>query len=297
MSHALPTIDLTRLPAPDVVEELSYETILDQWKATFRDHWGHAEDAPLLDLESDPVVKLLEAGAYRELLLRQRINDSARAVMLAYAVGSDLDNLAALTPAVRKVIHPGDPNAVPPVPPVLESDDEFRRRLQMAPESFSVAGPEGAYLYAALKVPGCRDASVTNPGPCKVEVTVLGREGNGTPSDAVVQAVETALADGDVRPLTDEVTVKKATILPYAIHATLAFYDGPDTQVATNAARDAVKDYVRSHHRLGDGITLSGIYAALHQPGVRKVTLTSPTADIPALAHQAAYCTNLEVIA
>ncbi|SCX75668.1 baseplate assembly protein [Desulfoluna spongiiphila] len=295
MSHALPTIDLTRLPAPDVVEELSYEIILDQWKNTFRDHWTGTEDAPMLDLESDPVVKLLEAGAYRELLLRQRINDSARAVMLAYAVGSDLDNLAALTPAVRKVIHPGDPKAVPLVPPVLESDDEFRRRLQMAPESFSVAGPEGAYLYAALKVPGCRDASVTSPDPCKVEVTVLGREGDGTPSDAVVQAVRDTLAHGDVRPLTDEVTVKKATILPYTVHATLAFYDGPDTQVAIEAARDAVTEYARVHHRLGDGITLSGIYAALHQPGVRKVTLMSPTADIPALAHQATYCTALEV--
>ncbi|VVS90707.1 baseplate assembly protein [Desulfoluna spongiiphila] len=295
MSHALPTIDLTRLPAPDVVEELSYETILDQWKNTFRDHWTGAEDAPMLDLESDPVVKLLEAGAYRELLLRQRINDSARAVMLAYAVGSDLDNLAALTPAVRKEIHPGDPKAVPPVPSVLESDDEFRRRLQMAPESFSVAGPEGAYLYAALKVPGCRDASVTSPSACKVEVTVLGREGDGTPSDAVVEAVQTALAHGDVRPLTDEVTVKKATILPYTVHATLAFYDGPDTQVAAEAARDAITEYARIHHRLGDGITLSGIYAALHQPGVRKVTLTSPTADISTLAHQATYCTALEV--
>ena len=290
MKHALPSIDLTQLPAPRVIESLSYEEILGLWETAFTSRFEGS--GSLIDLESEPIAKLLEAGAYRELLLRQQINDSAKAVMLAYAVGEDLDNLAALTPATRKVIHPGNPTAVPPMPPTLEGDGEFRRRLQMAPESFSVAGPEGAYLFFALGVPECRDASVTSPAPCQVAVTVLGRDGNGMPSDAVIQAVESALTHKEVRPLTDQVLVTKAEVLPYTVHATLAFYDGPDMEVAEKAARAAVAEYAKTHHRLGDGITLSGLYAALHQPGVRKVTLHSPTQDLMALPHQAAFCTE-----
>ncbi len=43
-----------------------------------------------LELESEPATKLLQENAYRELLLRQRINEAAQAVMVAYAMGGDL---------------------------------------------------------------------------------------------------------------------------------------------------------------------------------------------------------------
>ena len=44
-------------------------------------------------VESDPAWTILEVAAYRELLLRQRINDASRAVMLAFATGADLEHL------------------------------------------------------------------------------------------------------------------------------------------------------------------------------------------------------------
>lgn len=87
-------IDLNNLPVPKVVQELNYETLLAQRKAKFlelqqtdaeREYWQTR-----LQLESEPVVKLLEENAYLELLLRAHINESAKAVMLAYATGSDL---------------------------------------------------------------------------------------------------------------------------------------------------------------------------------------------------------------
>ncbi len=49
----------------------------------------------VLALESEPIVKNLQENTYREVLLRQRINEAAQAAMLAYAIGSDLDQLAA----------------------------------------------------------------------------------------------------------------------------------------------------------------------------------------------------------
>lgn len=293
MNNGFSGIDLSKLPAPKVVEKLSFEAILAEWKADFLKR--HPDASAVLDLESEPVVKLMETGAYREMLLRQRVNDGARAVMLAYAVGADLEHLAALTPTRRAVIDPGNPNAVPPVPPTLEPDDEFRRRVQMAPESFSVAGPEGAYVFFALTLPECRDASVTSPAPCEIRVTVLGRDGDGVPDQGLLDQVEAALSHRDVRPLTDQVTVQAAQIVDYAIAATLELYDGPDVSVVTEVARAAALEYTVSRHRLGDVVTLSGIYAALHRPGVRRVNLASPTADIVAQSHQAPFCTAINV--
>jgi phage-related baseplate assembly protein len=295
MTSAFTAIDLSQLPAPKVVEELSFEDILTDWKTDFLGRYPEA--AAELDLESDPVAKLLEIGAYREMVLRQRVNDGARAVMLAFSGDSDLDHLAALTPVERKTIDPGDPNAVPPIDPTMESNEEFRGRVQMAPEGFSTAGPDGAYIFHALTVTGCRDASVASPNPVEVVVTILGRDGDGIPDPAVLTEVESVLGNSMVRPLTDQVTVQAPEILNYTISATLEFYDGPDTGVVLAEAQAQANQYTSDRHRLGDAVTLSGLYAALHQPGVKKVNLASPDVDISAQGHQAPYCTNIIVVA
>src|SRR3546814_9711108 len=46
------------------------------------------------------------------------------------------------------------------IPAVMESDSDLRRRLVLAPEGYSVAGPEGAYIFHALSAhPDVLDAS------------------------------------------------------------------------------------------------------------------------------------------
>ena len=222
---AFTQIDLSTLPAPDVIEELSFETIFAAMLADLQ-----ARD-PVFDalLESDPAYKILEVAAYRELLLRQRVNDAARAVMLAYATGADLDQLGALLGVLRLVIDEGDAEAVPPVPQVLESDTEFRRRIQLSLEGFSVAGPRGAYIFHGLSADAnVLDISATSPDPGEVLITVLSRVGNGAASGPLLAAVNAALNDDAVRPLTDQVTVQSASIVNYNVHAHLYVYPGPD---------------------------------------------------------------------
>ena len=85
-------VDLT----PDVVEVLDYETILAERKATLVSLYPEEQQeavARTLTLESEPIVKLLEENAYREVIWRQRVNEAARAVMLAYAEDADLDQI------------------------------------------------------------------------------------------------------------------------------------------------------------------------------------------------------------
>jgi len=285
-------IDLSQLPVPTVVEAIDYEAILAELLADLQERYP-AFDVPA---ESDPIYKILEVAAYRELLVRQRVNEAARAVMLAYAAKEDLDNLGALFNVPRLQISPGDPAAIPLIPPVYETDADFRRRILLSLQGLSTAGPEGAYIYHALSATGeVLDASATSPGPGEVVVTVLAREADGTASNELLTTVDNAVSAEDVRPLTDFVTVQSAEILSYTIAATLYFYPGPDSQVVLAEAREMAQRYANEQHRLGKDITLSGLYAALHRPGVQRVEMTGPVATITVNRQQAAYCTHINL--
>lgn len=284
-SESFTGVDLSRLPAPNVVEALSFEAIFAAALAQFQTFFPEFDAT----VESDPVVKILQLFAYRELVLRQRVNDAARAVMPAFAKGADLDNLAALFGIERFVLTPADP--LTGTAEVLESDDAFRRRMVLAPEGFSVAGPEGAYIFHALSADGdVLDASATSPDPGEVVVTVLSRTGDGTPDSDVLDAVEARLTSASVRPMTDHVTVQAAAIENFAIDATLTFLSGPDRSVVLAAAQERLTAHLAATLRLGRDVTRAGIIAALHPEGVQNIVLASPAEDIVLTREQAGHC-------
>lgn len=292
MPGTFTAVDLSRLPFPAVVEPLDYERIRAAMLDDLRQRW------PAFDalLESDPAVKVLEVAAYRELLLRARINDAAKAVTLAYASGSDLDHIASLFGVTRLLVTPANPQATPPRPAVYESDDDLRRRVQLAFEGFSTAGPDGAYLFHALSADGqVLDASVDSPAPGEVVISVLSRTGDGTASPALIATVQAALSAEDVRPLTDHVVVLGAQIVPYVVSATLTLYPGPDAAVVLADARARLASHVAEHHRLGRDITRAGLIAALCTAGVQNVLLESPADDIVITLRQAAWCTSTDI--
>ncbi|MFP4894503.1 baseplate J/gp47 family protein [Paraburkholderia sp. EG304] len=290
-------IDLSRLPSPDIVETIDYETLLAARKAKLVSLYPadqQADVAAALALESEPMNIVLQENAYREVVLRQRVNDSARAVMLAYAKGTDLEHLAALFEIERQTIVAPDP--VNDIDGVYEDDTDLRARTQLAPQGFSVAGPEGAYISLARNADGrVLDASAVSPAPCEVVVTVLSRLGDGTAERDLLDKVQAALSADDKRPLTDLVTTRSATIKRYAIRATLIFFAGPDRSVALAEANKRVKAYADEMHKLGMEITKDGIYAAARPAGVQKVILDEPAADMPISKMEAAYCTSIEL--
>lgn len=278
MSESSLIIDLSRLPVPDVVEPLDFETVL----ASLEQSLQQLVPEFTASVESDPVRKLLEVAAYRELLLRSRINDASRSVMLAYARGSDLDQLVAFYGIERLLISAGDPDALPPVPPVYEDDDRLRYRARLSLERFSTAGSVGSYVFHALSAsPVVRDVSVSSPQPGEVLVTLLSTvEPDGVVTPELLAQVDAVLSSETVRPLTDHVTVQGAAVSSYDIVAHLVLYAGPDPELVRLNALQAVTDYAMSHRLLGHDITRSGLFAALHQPGVQNVLLTEPVSDI-----------------
>ena len=287
------------MPAPDVVEPLDYESILAERKAALIALYPEAEQADiaaLLELESEPLTKLCEENAYRELHWRQRVNEAAKAVMLAYSSKTDLDQLAANSNIERLVTDPGDPDAVPPVPPTYESDDDLRLRAQRAWEGLSVAGPTKAYEFHALSADGrVADATAISPSPCVAVVTVLSRLGDGTATQDLIDVVTAALSAEDVRPVGDRLTVQSAAIVAYSVDATLYLYPGPEQEPILAAAQAALDAYVSTQRRIGRDIRLSAVYAALHVEGVQRVELAAPAADVVLDETQAAHCTGTTV--
>lgn len=293
------TITLSQLPQPDVIEPLDYETLFAERKAYFISLYPADQQASVtatLALESEPITKLLQENAYRELILRQRINDAAVANMLSWSNSTDLDNLVANWNVQRLIIQLGDPTATPPVPEIKEDDEALILRALMAWDGLSVAGPTGAYEFFALSADGkVADAKGSSPAPAEALVTIISTEGDGTADNALIAKVTQALSHEDKRPVGDRLTVQSAGIIHYTITAKLHVNSqGAEAEVILQTARARLAAFINPRRRIGVEVPRSAIDAALHVQGVTKVDLPG-WADITPSPTQAAYCTAFTV--
>jgi phage-related baseplate assembly protein len=275
-------IDLTGLTPPDVVETLSFESILTTLKndvTTRLSLMGVEFDVAML--ESEPVVKVLEVAAYRETVLRARVNSAARAVMLAFAQNNDLDQLGAYYVTPRES---------------GETDERYRTRIQLAPEAFSTAGPSGAYAYHTYMVDeSIKDVGVYKSAPGTVDVLPLVDTGNGMPSTDLIEAVRTHLDQPDIRPLTDVLNVRAPSLTQYDIAVTLTIAEGPDSNLVKAAAQTALAAYALARHKVGVVAYRSGITRAAQVDGVENVVITSPSADVDPGIGGVAYANSITV--
>lgn len=290
------TIDLSQLPSPTIIEALDFETILIEVKAVIIAAFPSAQQgtvAAALGLESEPLNVIAQAMAYRELLLRQRINEGAAACMLSHATGDDLDNIAANLDTARLVITPATDTA----DAVTESDEALRLRAQSAFEGMSVAGPSAAYEFFARSASGkVADAYATSPAPAEVVIAVLSTDGDGTAPAELLAAVSAAVNDEEVRPLGDRVTVQSAEIIGYDIDATLYLYPGPESEPIINAAMASLQAFLAANDKkIGRDIVRSALSASLHVQGVQRVVINSPAADLQISSTQAARNTGYTV--
>lgn len=284
------TLDLSRLPAPEVVQPASFEDIFAARLTRFKELWP---DFDMDGLETDPVVILEQVAAYRETLAYAAINDAARSLLLPYATGANLDNLAAFYGVKRHVLR----EATNTEPAVLESDADLRRRAQLAPEALPYAGLTGGGYrsLALLTAPEVKDVGTVKRGAGRVDVVLLGRAGNGAVSSEVVNKVYAAFADDAATQLTDVVSVRSAEIVSYAVNVRLVLPRGPDPALVRETARQSIEAYVTSRHRVGQPVFVQMIAAAASVGGVERVILNGPVSDVLPDPAQAAYCTGITV--
>lgn len=296
MAESYDVINLSDLPVPDAIVVPDAAVIFGAWLARLR------ELDPEFDalVESDPTYKQGEVTAFQLTLAFQRVNDAVRAVFLASAQKADLDQIGAAFNVERMVIVPANPDAVPPTDAVMEEDDAFRERIQLSWSQLNTAGARNAYRFHARSADeNVLDADAYGPEEHgragEVDVYVLSREGNGTASEALLDAVSARLNADEIRPLTDFVTVKSAIINDYTVTAELEIPDGPDAGEVLENAKNTLLSYTRLANRINGMVPLSAIYAALQQTGVARVILSSPRADIEPVTGTAPRCAAVNV--
>lgn len=286
-------INLDRLPAPQIIEQPDFETIFAARKARLIELAPHL--APALELESEPLVKLLQEDSYRELILRAAVQDAGAGNLLAFASGAVLDHLAAFYGVARLVIQEANTSVSPPIAEVLEDDARLRARVQLAPEGFTTAGTIGSYMFWALSASAeVKDVAILQADvPGEVRVVALSTQGNGVPDLALLAVISETLEPR--RPLTDLVKVEAANVQEYSVEAELTLYEGPGAELVRQASIAAVEAFVAERHRLGHDITIAGLHAALFQAGVQDVALTQPAASIVVAPDAAAFCADITV--
>ncbi len=265
--------NVSTLPAPQVIETLDFETIYQSILAQFQ---SILPDHDTL-LESDPAIKLLQIAAYREILLRERINIVARASLLAFATDADLEHIGAPFGVFRLE---------------NESDEQLRERISLSLEAISTAGSIESYQYHATSAHGdIDDINVTSPEKGDVLISVLVKE-NITDEviSVILEAVNIKLSADKVRPITDNVNVQLAEDVPFSIDAQI--FTDSDIQASSilALAEISLKTFIDDRRAIGKNVRLSAIDAALHVDGVTYINLISPSADILISDEQAGLC-------
>jgi phage-related baseplate assembly protein len=282
-------LDLSLLPPPDIIETLDYETLLAERKKRFLSLYPEEEREEMarrLEIESEPILIVLQEQAYESLILRARINDAARSNMLAFAAGGDLDHLGAFYGVVRIE---------------GETDTRFRKRITLQVSAIAGNGSQERYASVALTADSnVIDAVVLSRVSGSVDVAVwisdLPRDAtlppgveyagaNAAHHAAVLAAVETAFATDGARPLGVSLTVYEAVPRPVDVTATVMREDSaPLTLVGDLATR--LPKLITQHAQLGRNVSRSLLLAWLHVTGISRVELTTPEGDL-SIAHDA----------
>ena len=261
-------MNLSDLETPQIIEELSLSEILEQ----MRNKLIEIEPEFTAYLESDPLIKLMEIAAYRELLLRQRINQAAKANLLAFATESDLDNLAAFYGITRLE---------------NETDDELRTQTQAKIVGWSSAGSREAYKFHALNSdPRVKEANADSPEPGLVRISILSKENNGVVSEDLLETVNDYMQRDDIRMLTDTVQVVPCNLIDIDVKAKITLMSSTPIEFKNAFAKIA---------GLGVSISRSWIISNLFLDGVKDVQLLLPISDVEVSETECARLIDVEL--
>lgn len=159
----------------------------------------------------------------------------------------------------------------------IESDNQLRERIRLAPNQYSTAGSKDSYKFHALSAsPVIIDVAVVGPpqvNPGEVHLFPLMDGGVVTPAP-ILNLVYNAVNSDKVRPLTDTVVVTSPQPKPYNLTVNVILYDTADVNSTMSEITNRANDFVAGlEKRLGRDVTDSQIMAALSMPEVYDIDL------------------------
>jgi phage-related baseplate assembly protein len=297
----LSVINLAELGPMEVIEAISTEDILAARMARFKELWA-LYDPPAVaqydveSLEFDPIKINQECSTYFELMQRNRVNQAARDVTLAFGYGNNLEGIASR--------YPG---GVPRLPG--ESDDRYRRRIWLSPNVLSPHGTAEHYVFWALTGdPTLHDASaVTIEGTGKVFVTIMAESGSvsamawqrthdkttgallHTEARPVINPIPTQQQIIDVRAyilaearrgLTDEIIVYGPKVTHANYKARVWLFPNVSADLAMTKIETAMAALIEKQRWLGYDHSRMAFDAALAQEGVHHAIIDEPFKDV-----------------
>ncbi|UYC24081.1 baseplate J/gp47 family protein [Wolbachia endosymbiont of Aedes aegypti] len=252
----------------NIIEKLSYEEIFSRMK----EELVNRDTSFTALVESDPAIKILEVAAWRELLLRERINEAVKSNLLKFATGEDLDNLAEFYGAERQD---------------GEEDERFRKRIKARIVGSSTVGSKEHYRFQALSADSrVKDALVESKVPGKVQISILSTQlsTTGIALEELLEIVKKQVTRDDIRVLTDTVTVIGCNITEIDIHSRMSI----SPVISKEEIKKQFIEKFELAKRLGWSVTRSWIIANLFVDGVENVELIEPKEDVVVLGNECA---------
>ncbi|WP_019220272.1 baseplate J/gp47 family protein [Bartonella florencae] len=251
---------MKNLANPEIISELSFEEI----RAANIEYLKELLPSTIF-LESDPALKIIEAFSYRELLLRQRINEAARNNILDFAKDEALDAL-------------GNWHGVQRMDD--ESDDRYRERIRLHTRSGKGSGTEPYYKFIALSADSCvKDAIIYRKGKNPtIHVAIFGNNEEETASQDLLDKVSQALHDKNVIMTNDTILVHAAVAKVVDLTADVWLLSETALTVLTQMEAH-LRTAWKQEQALGRELSLSWWISKLMIPGVQKVIAVEPTTD------------------
>jgi phage-related baseplate assembly protein len=262
-----------------VLEELDSETILAQRMQRFKQLWASydppaAAQYDVEQLEFDPIKINQELCTYFEILLRDRVNQAARSITLAYAIGTDLDAIASR--------YPG---GVPRLEG--ESDDRYRRRIWLSPNSLSPHGTAEAYEFWALTaLPALRDVTAMRSVqhdyyPTILITCLMGLEyASPSPSQEQLIQVRTYIQNLSRQGLTDVISVAGPKVKEIKYNIAVWLYPGTAPEQTLTKIGSNLQKLAESQYWLGHDHSHMAIHASCALSGVHHIDIIEPADDV-----------------
>jgi phage-related baseplate assembly protein len=261
-----------------VLEDLDAEQILTDRMMRLKQLWAQydppsAAQYDVENLEFDPIKINQEACTYFELLLRDRVNQAARSVTLAYAIGTDLDAIASR--------YPG---GVPRLEG--ESDDRYRRRIWLSPNTLSPHGTAEAYEFWALTaLPALRDVTAIRAVmhdyyPTILITCLMGTYSNPKPSDEQLVYIRAYIQSLSRQGLTDVISVNPPKVRQIEYKIGVWLYPGASVDQTMAKINTNLEKLVADQYWLGHDHTHMNIDSACSISGVHHIDIVEPTENI-----------------
>lgn len=160
-----------------------------------------------------------------------------------------------------------------------ESDDDLKERIFLAPSSLSVAGPDDAYIYWCKAYnSNIGNVVVDSPSPVVVNIYFVMKDGS-LPEEEVIKGLSEFLQDGNIRPLTDKVTVAAPAIQTFDVNVKY-YINSSDSSKAVTIQSDvdqAVADYITWQSQvIGRDINPDELVKRMVEAGAKRAEITSP---------------------